>query len=86
MFRVFPHREIASDLIRLQRMPFCGMRPFMKLVTNVAYAKLPSLSPLRGARGSRMWGSTLVGAEFTGDAVAPARARRPVIPHPNLMR
>jgi len=48
MFRVFPHREIASDLIRLQRMPFCGMRPFMKLVTNVAYAKLPSLSMIEG--------------------------------------
>merc|ERR1719428_1097827 len=33
--RIFPHREIVSDMVRYSRVPFCGMRPFMSLVERV---------------------------------------------------
>jgi FkbM family methyltransferase len=34
--RLFPRREIVSDMVRFSRSPFCGMRPFMLLVERVA--------------------------------------------------
>jgi len=34
--RLFPQREMASDMVRYTQTPFCGMRPFVKLVDNVA--------------------------------------------------
>jgi FkbM family methyltransferase len=48
VFRVFPHREIASDGIRLWRMPFCGMRPFIKLIESVANSGRDELSLIEG--------------------------------------
>jgi len=35
--RIFPRREIVSDMIRYVRTPFCGMRPFMRLIENIAF-------------------------------------------------
>lgn len=40
--RLFPVREIVSDNVRFSRTPFCGMRPFMKLVERVAAAAGPA--------------------------------------------
>jgi FkbM family methyltransferase len=34
--RLFPHREIVSDMVRFSKSPFCGMRPFLRLVERVA--------------------------------------------------
>jgi FkbM family methyltransferase len=48
VFRVFPHREIASDLIRQSRMPFCGMRPFIKLIESIAASRREELSLIEG--------------------------------------
>merc|ERR1719333_1696501 len=33
---VFPHREMVSDMVRYSRLPFCGMRPFMMLIEQIA--------------------------------------------------
>merc|ERR1719198_458263 len=33
---VFAHREMVSDMVRYSRLPFCGMRPFMMLVEQMA--------------------------------------------------
>ena len=41
--RIFPRREIVSDMIRFSRLPFCGMRPFMRLVERVAAGERHSL-------------------------------------------
>lgn len=36
MMRVFPFREMASDIIRYTKYPFCGARPFMRMVALYA--------------------------------------------------
>ncbi|CAJ1358273.1 unnamed protein product [Effrenium voratum] len=35
-FRVNPYREMVSDMVRYTRLPFCGLRPFLRMVADVA--------------------------------------------------
>lgn len=34
--RVFPFRELISDMVRYSALPFCGLRPFMRMVASIA--------------------------------------------------
>ena len=36
IFRVNPYREMVSDMVRYTRLPFCGLRPFMRMVADIA--------------------------------------------------
>ncbi|CAE7229771.1 unnamed protein product [Symbiodinium necroappetens] len=36
IFRVNPYREMVSDMVRYTKLPFCGLRPFMRMVADVA--------------------------------------------------
>lgn len=37
-FRVNPYREMVSDMVRYTKIPFCGLKPFLRMVANVAKA------------------------------------------------
>eukprot|EP00434_Breviolum_minutum_P027782 symbB.v1.2.024570.t1/scaffold2273.1/size83577/1 len=39
-FRVNPYREMVSDMVRYTKMPFCGLRPFLRMVADVAKAAM----------------------------------------------
>lgn len=43
--RVFPYREMISDMIRFSRLPFCGLRPFMRIIAAVASSALAAGCP-----------------------------------------
>jgi len=53
-FRVFPHREMVSDMVRYSRLPFCGLRPFMRMVaaTAAAGAEAGCPKPPESSRGA----------------------------------
>ena len=33
-----PYREMVSDMVRYTKLPFCGLRPFLRMVADVAKA------------------------------------------------
>ncbi|CAE7767030.1 unnamed protein product [Symbiodinium pilosum] len=35
IFRVNPYREMVSDMVRYTKLPFCGLRPFMRMVADI---------------------------------------------------
>eukprot|EP00435_Cladocopium_sp_Y103_P035225 s2362_g9.t1 len=37
-FRVNPYREMVSDMVRYTKIPFCGLKPFLRMVADVAKA------------------------------------------------
>lgn len=44
-FRVNPYREMVSDMVRYTKMPFCGLKPFLRMVADVAKAGLDAGRP-----------------------------------------
>ncbi|CAK9034546.1 unnamed protein product, partial [Durusdinium trenchii] len=47
-FRVNPYREMVSDMVRYTRLPFCGLRPFMRMVASIAQAAVEAGCPKKG--------------------------------------
>ena len=45
------HKEMVSDMVRYTKMPFCGLRPFLRMVVDVA--KVQQLF-VEGAEGAQV--------------------------------
>jgi len=73
--RLFPQREIVSDMVRFSRTPFCGMRPFLLLVERVAAAAGAGDCVTKGASGDARCGLDFVeGGPHLGDCTLWASA------------
>jgi len=49
-FRVNPYREMVSDMVRHTRLPFCGLRPFMRMVADIAKTGIEAGCPTGGGQ------------------------------------
>lgn len=52
-FRLFPVREMVSDMIRFSALPFCGLRPFMRMIASAAEYGLAQHCPTGLPPGQR---------------------------------
>eukprot|EP00933_Yihiella_yeosuensis_P062882 TRINITY_DN658_c0_g3_i2.p1 TRINITY_DN658_c0_g3~~TRINITY_DN658_c0_g3_i2.p1 ORF type:complete len:438 (+),score=80.06 TRINITY_DN658_c0_g3_i2:75-1316(+) len=76
-FRVNPHREIVSDMVRFTKLPFCGLRPFMRMITDLAEKAIEAGCPTgqNAAPGTKPCEFTFVeGGPHLGDCAMWAAA------------
>mmetsp|Transcript_64660 Transcript_64660/g.115014 ORF Transcript_64660/g.115014 Transcript_64660/m.115014 type:complete len:723 (-) Transcript_64660:62-2230(-) len=69
VFRVNPYREMVSDMVRYTKLPFCGLRPFMRMVADVARAGIEAGCPAgKGAESASLCEFSFVeGGPHLGD-------------------
>lgn len=75
VFRLSPYREMVSDMVRWTKLPFCGLRPFMRMVTDIAEKAMAAGCPTSSLSNSRACEFSFVeGGPHVGDCAIWAAA------------